>query len=318
MKIFKIILRVFLGLVFIVSAILKLFPIEAFDAKILEQMPVLGWTLSAVAARTFIGIEFTLGVFLISGLCLKRIIYPCTIALLGFFTLFLIYSLIKFGNQPNCGCFGEWLPFTNIESLVKNIVLLAIVIFLYLHTEHLGYRYWWTILIVLAVSIFLVFWTHKIVVYVPEWKLNKEVKVKYLHQTEFSQTYTDLHKKHLMIMVTPTCKACQKLVKDLKTMNYLYGFHDTYMFINTTNINDVDKLYPKKDPDFSYMLLEEDTFSHYVVAPYMPLIMLVDSMGIIRNLWTTANFNFDKIIPFFQEEGLLGKQKDNFSKKTQD
>src|SRR5574344_2534213 len=112
MKIVKLIFRVFLGLVFLVSAVSKLFPIEAFDAKILEQMPILGWTLSAVAARAFIALEFTLGIFLILGFWLKRIIYPCTMALLGFFTLFLIYALIRYGNQPNCGCFGEWLPFT--------------------------------------------------------------------------------------------------------------------------------------------------------------------------------------------------------------
>jgi len=151
---YKTFLRVFLGLVFIASALLKLFPIQAFDARILETAPFLGWIFSMIIARLIIAFELVLGIFIIVGWWLRRVIYPLTIAMLGFFTCIIIYALIRFGNEPNCGCFGELLPFSNIESLLKNIVLVVLTLFLFYKTQKQSLKYWWIGILVLGVSIF--------------------------------------------------------------------------------------------------------------------------------------------------------------------
>lgn len=307
MKLLNCFVRILLGLLFIASAILKLFPIEAFDAKILEQVPFLGWTFTEILARTIIGFELALGVLIIAGFWMKKIVYPITLATLGFFTFILIYSLIRFGNQPNCGCFGELLPFTNIESLIKNLVLIALTFYLYKKSIHKSYKFWWISLIVLAVSIFTVFWTHKIQIYDEDFVLKQEIKASYLHRTDFSGHTVDLNRKHLMIFVSPNCSACQKTVKALKTVHDIYEFQDTYMLIKGDEEEVIKYLYKDGNPTFPYQLIEPDTFNTYVIAPFLPLIALVDDSGNYQKVWTSSNFNFNKVIPYLKEEGILRK-----------
>ena len=307
MRFLNCLLRILLGSLFIASAILKLFPIEAFDAKILEQVPFLGWTFTMILARTIIGFELTLGILIIAGFWMKKIVYPITLATLGFFTLTLLYSLIRFGNQPNCGCFGELLPFSNIESLFKNLVLIIITFYLYKKSTHKSYKFWWTSLIVLAISIFTIFWIHKIPIYDGDYELTKEIEATYLHQTSFSGHTENLNKKHLMIFVSPYCPACKKMVQDLDVVNEIYKFQDTYMFIKGKENEEIKHLYKDGIPTFPHQLIEPDTFNSYLIAPYLPFIVLVDDNGIYKKIWTSSNFNFNKVIPYLKEEEILAK-----------
>jgi uncharacterized membrane protein YphA (DoxX/SURF4 family) len=308
MKYLNIILRVFLGLLFIASAILKLFPIEAFDAKILEQIPFVGWTFSMILARVIIGFELTLGILIIAGFWTRKIVYPITLAMLVFFTITLIYSLVRFGNQPNCGCFGELLPFSNLESLFKNLVLIVLTFYLYKKSSNKSYKYWWISLIVLAVSIFAVFWTHKIPLYNDgDVEFKKEIKASYLHRNIFEGDTVNLNKEHLMVFVSPHCPACKRITRDLQTINEIYKFKDTYMFINSKDSNAIELLYPNKKAPFPYQVIEPDTFSTYIIAPYLPIIALVDENGIYKKLWVSSNFNLNKVIPYLRQEGILEK-----------
>ena len=307
MKILNHILRTLLGLLFIVSAILKLFPIEAFDAKILEQVPFISWTFSMVLARAIIGFELTLGILIIAGLWMKKIVYPITLATLAFFTLILIYSLIRFGNQPNCGCFGELLPFSNIESLFKNLVLIGLTFYLYKKSIHKSYKFWWISLIILAISIFTIFWTHKIPVYDEDFELKEKIKAPYLHRNIFSDQTENLNRKHLIIFVSPNCPACRKMVQDLQIVHDIYKFQDSYMLIKGEKKEDIEHLYKNGLPAFPYQLIEPDTFSSYLITPYLPFIALVNENGDYQKIWVSGNFNFNKVIPYLQEEGILKK-----------
>jgi len=226
--------------------------------------------------------------------------------MLALFTLVVIYSLIRFGNQPNCGCFGELLPFSNVASLAKNLALIALTFYLYKKSSHKSFHFWWIPLIVLAISILTVFLMHKIPVYGKEFKFKQEVKAAYLHRT-FPDNSESLNKKHLMIFLSPNCSGCQKMAQKLQTIHHIYKLRDAYIFIRDEEKKDIEHLFKNGIPPLPSQPLEPDTFDTYMIAPFLPLVALVDEHGIYKNLWTSYNFNLNEVIPLLQQEGILEK-----------
>lgn len=304
MKIITFVFRICLGVIFIASAILKLFPIEAFDARILETAPFLGWTFSMIPARLIIACELALGIFIVVGLWLRRVVYPLTLAMLAVFTCIIIYSLIRFGNEPNCGCFGALLPFSNLQSLIKNIVLILMTIFLSFHAKEQSLKYWWTGVLVLAISIFSIFMLHKIPFFLDEIELKEPFAAQYMNCSNYEIPEADLSQKHLALFLSCTCHRCQEMVRNMETLNRIYPLQNVYYFICEDSLASTVHLFDNKDISFPYKVIPKDTFFNYIPAPYLPFIGLVDSGRYIR-IWTGANFDFDREIPVLKEEGII-------------
>ena len=304
MKTIPLVLRIFLGITFIASAILKLFPIEAFDARIIETAPFLGWTFSMIIARLIIACELALGIFIVAGLWLRRVVYPLTLAMLGFFTCIVIYSLIRFGNEPNCGCFGELLPFSNVASLLKNIVFISVTLFLCYHAKEHSLKYWWIGIIVLALSIFTIFMMHKIPLFMGEIELKEPFFSGYVAAENYQMEGTNLYEKHVAVFVTSTCPRCKDMVRNMETLHRIYPLQNVYYFICEDSIATPAQLFDNKEPSLPYKVIPRDTFYTYLPAPYLPLIGLVDS-GKYTRIWTGANFDFDREVPILREEGII-------------
>ncbi|MDR0206710.1 MAG: DoxX family protein [Bacteroidales bacterium] len=300
----KIFLRVFLGITFIASAILKLFPIEAFDARILETTPFLGWTFSMIMARIIIACELVLGIFIVAGVWLKRVIYPLTLLMLGLFTSILIYSFIRFGNESNCGCFGELLPFSNIQSLLKNGLIIVITLFLYCKAKSHTLKYWWVGVSVLAVSVFIIFMLHKIPLYLDEIKLKEPFASEYVNSDSFQIEGEDLYQKHLVVFLSCACPKCKDMVRNFETMNRIYSMQNVYYYLYEDSLTTSSHLFAHKEISFPYKIVSRDTFFTYIPAPYLPLIGLVDS-GKYTRIWTGANFDFDRVTSILKEEKII-------------
>ena len=134
-------IRIVIALLFIVSAVAKLskgqildspyFAISTFEVK---QLYTLGFseTIAPYFSRILIGIEFALGFLLLINHHLKRITIPITIGLLVVFIGHLSYvTFLSGGNTGNCGCFGELIPMTPIEAIIKNIVAVGLLVWLW-------------------------------------------------------------------------------------------------------------------------------------------------------------------------------------------
>lgn len=140
-------LRIVIALLFIVSAVAKIskgwisdfpfidfspyFAISTFEVK---QLLTLGFSESVAPyfSRILIGIEFALGFLLLNNNFLKRITIPATIGLLLVFIIHLSYvTFLSGGNSGNCGCFGELIPMTPIEAIIKNIIAVGLLIWLW-------------------------------------------------------------------------------------------------------------------------------------------------------------------------------------------
>ena len=124
-------IRILVSALFVLSALAKLYPspvmgIAAFEAKYLGAVGIEGGT-AKVVSRLLIGFELSIAILLLLPYYLKKIVIPATIALLSVFSIHLLVQVFN-GDASNCGCFGELIPMTPLEAMIKNILTIGLLI----------------------------------------------------------------------------------------------------------------------------------------------------------------------------------------------
>ena len=118
-------LRIIIGIIFIISAFSKLFSIDTFEIYIFS-FELFGLGLSYLIARLLITLELAIGLWLIINIDSKWAYYLTHFILWGF-TIFLSVLIIK-GNKGNCNCFGEFINMNPGQSIIKNLILIILLI----------------------------------------------------------------------------------------------------------------------------------------------------------------------------------------------
>lgn len=128
-------IRIIISFLFLLSAVAKLYPSPYFAISTFEvkQLYPMGFSegFAPYFSRVLIGIELALGFLILQKNFLRKIIIPATLLLLFVFTTHLTIETIQNGgNSGNCGCFGSLLPMTPIEAILKNVVAMALLVWL--------------------------------------------------------------------------------------------------------------------------------------------------------------------------------------------
>lgn len=119
-------LRVLLAAIFMVSAVAKLVAIDDFELYVFSFgfMPL---TLTYIATRLCISIEFLLGLLIAVGWW-RRWVNLVAVVILLMFCLFLCYAAL-IGRTDSCQCMGRLVNMPPAVSLLKNAVLIVLVLF---------------------------------------------------------------------------------------------------------------------------------------------------------------------------------------------
>jgi uncharacterized membrane protein YphA (DoxX/SURF4 family) len=133
MKHIRIIARILLGLVFIFSGFVKGIDPMGSAIKFSEYFETfhLTWLTSSamVLAIALSTAEFLIGVAMLIGLRM-RVTAWAALLFMSFFLVLTFYIAIK-NPVTDCGCFGDALVITNWQTFYKNIVLIALAIFIF-------------------------------------------------------------------------------------------------------------------------------------------------------------------------------------------
>jgi len=131
--------RIFVGILFIISGLIKLNDPVGFSYKLAEyfsepvfNMPFLEPFTLGLAIFLVI-LEVVLGVMLLVGYKAKATIW-CLLLLIVFFTFLTFYSAY-FDVVKDCGCFGDALHLTPWQSFTKDIVLLFFILILFINKK---------------------------------------------------------------------------------------------------------------------------------------------------------------------------------------
>lgn len=201
------VIRAIVGIVFIFSAISKLKSPGVFEIILIDQGFTSNRLIAAYLSRILISLELFMGIAFFQPYLLKRVVAPLTLISLSAFSVFLFYLMIFAGSTENCGCFGEVIKMSPLESLLKNIVLIGLVIYFLLKADS-GKDKWLFPAVLFVCCIALVF------VAFPIHSLKDNVFAKY---TNFEpQGRVDLTQGDRLIAVMDVnCQHCQAVAKEL-------------------------------------------------------------------------------------------------------
>lgn len=128
------------GFVFFLSGMVKLMdPVGA--GLVMDEyfsfLHIIFLSFSAKAFGVFFALtETVIGAALITGVW-RKVTAVCAIVLQAFFTL-LTLLLVIFNPEMDCGCFGEAIHLTHLQTFIKNIILLALLLAYYIPHDQLG------------------------------------------------------------------------------------------------------------------------------------------------------------------------------------
>jgi uncharacterized membrane protein YphA (DoxX/SURF4 family) len=129
--------RVFVGVLFIFSGLIKANDPLGFGYKLEEyfevfHMPFFSSMGTGIAILLCV-FEIVLGALLLLGAWRKQVTSGL-LAVIIFFTI-LTFASAFFKVVTSCGCFGDAIPLTPWQSFSKDIVLLIMIVYLFIHKE---------------------------------------------------------------------------------------------------------------------------------------------------------------------------------------
>lgn len=136
------VVRVLVGLLFIFSGLVKANDPLGLSYKMQEFFDAWGW--SALNWTTFSlsiamnAFEILLGVAMLVGY--KMRLFSWLILLLTIFFGFLTGYAALSGKFQSCGCFGDCLPLTPVQSFMKDVVLLLLVLYIFIYRNKIRPR----------------------------------------------------------------------------------------------------------------------------------------------------------------------------------
>ncbi|MCK9423668.1 MAG: DoxX family protein [Bacteroidales bacterium] len=130
MRILRNVFRILIGLIFIFSGFVKgIDPLgTVFRMDDYFNAFNLSWATHFSLYLTILLciLEFTLGISLLFNLWLRKTVW-LLLPMMFFFTILTFFDAV-FNIVPDCGCFGDALKLTNIQTFIKNLVLISLVI----------------------------------------------------------------------------------------------------------------------------------------------------------------------------------------------
>lgn len=125
--ILRLLARLLLSLLFLLSAWLKAEDYPSFEVHLLTHVGT-GWTITPFLATMLIAIEFALGLHWMNISSASRWLEQATAALLLFFSAYLGFLWWTQGNNVDCGCMGSALHMSPSEALSRNFVAGALLV----------------------------------------------------------------------------------------------------------------------------------------------------------------------------------------------
>lgn len=127
--------RIFVGLLFIFSGLIKANDPMGFGYKLQEYFHVFNLNFlneySTWIAVVICGFEIILGALLLLGFNSKKVAWGLLLLII-FFTFLTFYSAF-FEVVTSCGCFGDAIPLTPWQSFIKDLILFVFILYIFIH-----------------------------------------------------------------------------------------------------------------------------------------------------------------------------------------
>ena len=135
--------KYFVGILFIISGLIKLNDPIGFSIKLEEYFVIFGMQflnpLTLTLSVFICAIEVVLGFALLFNIHQKKLAWVL-LGLIVFFTILTGYSAIT-GKVTDCGCFGDAIKLTPWQSFIKDIVLMVFILVIFVNRDKIVSKY---------------------------------------------------------------------------------------------------------------------------------------------------------------------------------
>ncbi len=295
-------LKVLLGLVFIASAILKIFDMDRFEIYIYSYH-FFSLNFSFLVARAAIIIELVLGIGLVSN-ALHKLYWWGSVAMLLGYTLLLIYALLM-GRTDSCHCFGDFLQLDPKQSLVKNGVLMLFFLLVYRVKEWKTPFRWLVFCLALMASTIGVFVAsppdNYTSAYDSDQNLQDELFYDLLNESPLDSLNLQ-EGKQVVCFFSTGCEFCQMAAQKLSLMQRFYGFpaeNITYVFMGSEE--GITKFYEKSQSTVYRNILCDNVIDLLkAINGQFPTIVFLEGGEVVHE-YGFRNMNEAEIKVFFAE-----------------
>ncbi|MCR4848217.1 MAG: hypothetical protein K5920_05160 [Bacteroidales bacterium] len=295
------ILQILLGLLFIVSAILKIADMDRFEIYVYSYH-FFSLNLSFLVARAAIILELVLGMGLVFNIFNKLIWWGSVLMLLGY-TGLLVYAMVL-GRTDNCHCFGDYLQFNPWQSIIKNVVLLALFALIYrVKSRRFKYDVLALVGMVIAccVAVFVVSPPDN---YTPNYAssqdLNRELFEEALQQPPLD-TQNLMEGKKVVAFLSSSCDYCMLAARKLSLMQQFYGFSgQDILYVFMGDEESIQQFYQESEsPAYPYVIYEDVLDLIKINNGVFPLVVMMDN-GVIVHEYGLRNMKEEEIKAFFK------------------
>lgn len=301
---FSVALKILLGLVFIVSAVLKIVDMDKFEIYIYSYH-FFSLNFSFLVARAAIILELILGIGLVSN-CFHKLMWWGSVAMLAGYTLLLIYALIM-GRTDNCHCFGDFLQFNPWQSIVKNVVLFLLFLLVYRVREWTPRFRWLGLGLVVVASSVTVFAISPPDNFISSYEYENNLQTD-LFDAALAEPPLDTlnltQGKQVVCFYSTGCSYCQMAAQKLSLMQQFYGFpaeNVTYVFMGSEK--GIARFYEESGSAHYRDVLYGDVAKLLkIINGNFPTIVFLDN-GVVVHEYGFRNMKEEEIKAFFSPFG---------------
>lgn len=292
-------LKVLLGLVFIVSAVLKVFDMDRFEIYVYSYH-FFNLNFSFFVARAAIILELVLGVGLLSQ-TMHKLYWWGSVAMLGGYSLLLIYAL-TLGRTDSCHCFGDFLQLDPKQSLIKNGVLLVLFLLIYkMDSWRTPFRWLMLIITIMASSIgvFVASPPDNMANSDPAHNLQIELFEEMLDEAPLDSLHLD-EGKQMVCFFSAGCEYCQTAARKLSLMQQFHGFpreRITYLFMGGEA--EVSRFYELSESEHYREVIYPDSRMLKAVNGNLPTIVFMENGEVVKECGL-RDMQEDEIKAFFE------------------
>ncbi len=291
-------IRILVAAVFVLSAYAKLYPsaamgISSFETKYLGSIGFDG-AFAKVFSRLIIGLEFSIAILILMPFYLKKIVIPVTIGLLTVFSIHLMMQVFG-GDAGNCGCFGELIPMTPLQALIKNLITIGLLILPLTKlkeglTEKKNLHAIFHVGLLVSLLMF---------VFIPQGGASNSETVEVKSgESEYSIYFENIGKENkILCFFSPTCEHCMETGKKLTELKA--KFPGMMPEINILFMDEAENGSPE----------EIKAFFEFIGAEYSYKVLTIDEF--IPIFWKDKNFPGVKYLYNGQERVFFDGTEDN-------
>tara|TARA_B100000902_G_C27241959_1_gene880500 strand:+ start:532 stop:1461 length:930 start_codon:yes stop_codon:yes gene_type:complete len=290
-------LRILISALFLLSAIAKLYPTPIYGiTKIFEegQLIPMGFSESFVPylSRFIIGFEFFLAFTILFDNYLKKFVVPVSILMITVFSVHLSTQI--FSSSQNCGCFGELIPMTPFEALLKNLLTLVVLGFIYLRSIDIRRRFSDLIVFFLIISTMMF-------AFIPVSSTVKSSGGNFLSYVA-DEDFQMIDDRKILCFFDAGCEHCEQTARSLDSLsNVVSSFPNIYIVFSDAEEYRIPDFFEFVGNKYPYQVMPFANYDTDEIDSYMeitfpdydnPVVILYDGSRQVRLYEGTGERSF--------------------------